>query len=337
MGAHRRVGCEQTTLRAWLPTVLVLAGPAIALMVAVPAQRVYSIPLVSPGFSPNHFARPRTAAEEATLTLYQEAGRRLIHLRYEEAGKLTTREAIEADSQARVAEYVAVNEESSTLALALEASRQTACSLYHPTSHPATSVMGSLGDLIVVSGHMLEAEGQLDEALERYLAALRISVHMHNRANMNILDRARTRLEREVHRSVSVWASQKPEIQANRRRHQEGGGDSRGCPLAIRVGQIAIYATTTSDRGRMGRRLRRRPARGTRHSSCFFGSDVCPRERARAYRLLTFLTATHIDEIRQLESAVAQGERIARRPTTIEAITNMARGSTCSRSGSGAS
>ena len=64
---------ERNTLRAWLPVALALAIPAVAIFTAVPSYRAYEIPAVGPGFSPDEYAQPVTAAEQSTCDLYEQA------------------------------------------------------------------------------------------------------------------------------------------------------------------------------------------------------------------------------------------------------------------------
>ncbi len=58
---------ERGGLRARLKIVAMLGLPAAALCGGVVAYRVYQIPRVDPGFSPEEYARPATAAERETM------------------------------------------------------------------------------------------------------------------------------------------------------------------------------------------------------------------------------------------------------------------------------
>jgi hypothetical protein len=64
---------ERNTLRAWLPAALAIVIPTVVILTAVLCYRVYYIPLVDPGFSPEEYTQPATAEEKATLALYRQA------------------------------------------------------------------------------------------------------------------------------------------------------------------------------------------------------------------------------------------------------------------------
>ena len=67
---------ERNTWRGWLRVGAALALPLAALLIAVPSYRIYQIPDVSPGFSPDEYARSMTPTAEETKTadMYLRAG-----------------------------------------------------------------------------------------------------------------------------------------------------------------------------------------------------------------------------------------------------------------------
>ncbi len=134
---------ERNTFRAWLFPGLALAIPTVVLLVAVPLYRVYQIPLVDPGFSPEEFAREMTPEERTTFEQYEQAIQKSD----------TSREE--------------------ALSLAIKASRGT---LFDPEGKlSSTNGILNLAVLLIESTEELERGGKLDEALERYLAAIRIA------------------------------------------------------------------------------------------------------------------------------------------------------------------
>ena len=60
---------ERKNWRGRLRLALVVAVPALAILVAIPLVRVYEIPLVGPGFDVNELTRPATPEEQETLAL----------------------------------------------------------------------------------------------------------------------------------------------------------------------------------------------------------------------------------------------------------------------------
>ncbi len=60
---------ERKNWRGRLRLALVVAVPALAILVAIPLVRVYEIPLVEPGFDVNEWTRPATPEEQETLAL----------------------------------------------------------------------------------------------------------------------------------------------------------------------------------------------------------------------------------------------------------------------------
>ena len=64
---------ERNTIRAWFWPVLAIIVPLACILTAVPLYRIYQIPDVGPGFSPEQYDRPVTAAERATMDLYRQA------------------------------------------------------------------------------------------------------------------------------------------------------------------------------------------------------------------------------------------------------------------------
>ncbi len=131
---------ERNTPRAWLRPILALTIPTVALLTAVPLYRVYQIPLVDPGFSPEEFAREMTPEERTTLEQYEQA----------------------------LQKYKIPREEA--FALAIKASRGKSSGKL-----PNPRALFCIARSLIDSARKLEREGKLDEALERYFAAIRIA------------------------------------------------------------------------------------------------------------------------------------------------------------------
>ncbi len=145
--------------------------PAAILLVAVPIYRVHQVPLVSPGFDPQEFVAtfPQDALKTADLYLRAndlyvaaplDSDSRLIDF-VEDAGRPPSDQAIKW-----------LTDNADALDLTLEATKHPVCQFRNPAGrqnylpeprgyHPIS--------LVIVSGRQLEAEGKLDEALDRYL------------------------------------------------------------------------------------------------------------------------------------------------------------------------
>ena len=217
---------QRHRLRAWLRPGLVVVLSLAALPTAVVQYRIHQIPYVDPGFSPEEFARPMTDEERETVELYRQAGDRYVswgnllrqHGREQSSDGEVVPEGEGKTEDARVDEWkptrdpeptewetvwLEANEEAITLTL--QASRRTACDLFNPTHEEGSlDILRDLGDLLVLSGYKLQSDGELDGARERYLAALRLSVHLRRRAdNLWPADH----LEGEVFFRLPSWAA----------------------------------------------------------------------------------------------------------------------------------
>ncbi len=164
---------ERNSLRAWFRVGVSLLVPAAVLLTAVPLYRVHQIAEVSPGFSPEAYARPITAEQRATVEMYQRASDLRVPWKYDEPAE--TEEARKKKENA----WLTANREA--IAVALKASQREDCSFFASTLDAYERNMeraSNLGPLLSRSAGQLQSEGKLDAALKRYLAALRVSVHL---------------------------------------------------------------------------------------------------------------------------------------------------------------
>jgi len=192
---------ERETRWARLPPALVIAVPALAILVAIPPVRIYEIPLVGPGFDVAELTRPISPQEQETLTLYNRAA----GLLYKDMPQPPPGSRVimlpGPDTPARR------KAEEQALALAMEASRRPLPEAYSaPGAMPDPGAEFDLADFVFASGKRLQAEGKLDAALERYLAADRIAMHAGPRAQA--FDRVQGQ-EIEVCRELVHWAAQR--------------------------------------------------------------------------------------------------------------------------------
>jgi hypothetical protein len=199
---------ERNTFRAWLPPILALAIPAVALVVAVPLYRIYEIPSVQIDRQRliAEFDRPPTAEEQATMRLYEQAWQHSVSPwsyttdrtdygapwpRYVKADNGRKIDLLDANRQA--------------VRLALEASRGKT---FDPKGRaPWFSLARSLSPALMQSAEALEADGKLDEALERYLAVVRMALECRRWSQVWGNDWCADRLERDAYERLAVWAA----------------------------------------------------------------------------------------------------------------------------------
>jgi hypothetical protein len=167
---------ERRGPRTWLRPGIALLLPMAAILVTIPLYRVYQIPVVDPGFPETAQDHPTTPEEEANLKLYEEACNAIKpHAKVEapQPGVTLSNEEIDAHAkQIRLADIAWAKDNSKAIALAMEASEKTKVA---PRTKSKTGGMHwMLCSILVASGTALEEEGKLDEALTRYMAALKI-------------------------------------------------------------------------------------------------------------------------------------------------------------------
>jgi hypothetical protein len=172
------------------------------------AHRVYSVPLVDPGFDPQAFAAPPTPEARETAEMY----RRALELYDPVLASKPEETEVDASSEAKAgltrAEIALLDQNEAALRLAVEASRRPSCSWSggrtagrHPVINPE---LESLGRLLVTSARRLQSEGDLDAAFERYIAALRFSAHLHERTALSTYANL---IEQQLYEHLSSWAA----------------------------------------------------------------------------------------------------------------------------------
>jgi hypothetical protein len=204
---------ERNSLRAWFFPSLVLVVSATAIVTAVPFYRIYQIPDVGPGFAVEDYERPMTAEEQATFDLYERAtdswfaGNANLH-RSENDKNATGRTSAGLPERAEgIAAWL--DAQSKTISLAMKASRGN---LFDPMRRlPRRCELFDLSSLLVDSADKLTATGRLNDALEQYLAAIRIAAQYRDWCQIRSeaawdLDNGNV-LEREVYARLALWAT----------------------------------------------------------------------------------------------------------------------------------
>jgi hypothetical protein len=184
---------ENTSFKARACAAAALIVPAFALAVAVPIYRVHELPIVSPGFDVAAYEATITPEARQTAELFRRASDRYegasISTGFNGNGSRVRVVLSPGDLNAgndRTPSEAArrwLDKNAEALALVLEASRRPTCVFYDPRteSDPAELRYGMpLVQLVLVSGRLLESEGKLDEAMDRYFTALRVVSQLAN-------------------------------------------------------------------------------------------------------------------------------------------------------------
>jgi ABC-type transport system involved in multi-copper enzyme maturation permease subunit len=182
---------ERATWRAWGRFAAVLGLPVAALLAGVAAYRVFEIPATGPGFDPQEVLRPAMLGEKETAELYRQA---IAHLKsYQGVGIMRLDQpdaplARQGWDRATETDRKWLNENQEALGLTARTSQHETCVFREPaTTLPTDSLQTEiktreLAWLLALDARRLEADGELDAALDRYLAMLRMARHVANRA-----------------------------------------------------------------------------------------------------------------------------------------------------------
>ena len=304
---------KRNTFGSWLRPGLVLAVPTIVLLTVVPLYRVYQIPAVDPGFSISEFERPLTPEEQATRRLFEKADdlfdRKLwneiedekweaIQKKAEEEGKVPvwTDDTIPKALSAKEISLVQANQE--VISLLIEASKGAERIASYPfTAERRFGFTIGMTNFLIYSAMMLESDGQLDAALERYLSAIRISKQFDSIRNFG------DDLESRVYEQLPFWANQ-------------SGQTPERIKNAIKQVEKLTADMPTGEAEIQYRYI------GSRESICegmynlpimqnpFFFLERLPWERARALRLLNLITHQDLQSVRRAVEDIKAGKPI---------------------------
>jgi hypothetical protein len=325
---------ERNGLRDWLRPAIGLA-PAVAILAAIPLYRVYSVPVVSVGFSPEQFVADQmpTPAAMETVKMYRQAWQAQVAVKDDEAATaaLPTTPAQQESGHrfwsadkplgAHDAAYAKANVKA--IELALEASKRSECNFYLYSldndsgfSDDAHQVWGLFG-LVLLRARQLEADGDLDAAWEHYLGALRIARHldMHSTTTQLCQDTGI-----QLYARLVGWAASKgqtPErIRAALKQLEEFRVDPTPMFGTLEARYLYDRALLTGERTTTAAATlpvtgnSRQTVEQHRWASFEMWRRFLPWERYRALRLLNILTS---QELRWLESEVAAAEKGAER------------------------
>ncbi|MFH1924780.1 MAG: hypothetical protein ABIP48_33440, partial [Planctomycetota bacterium] len=303
---------ERNTLKAWLPTALALALPAVVIVASVCAYRVYSVPVVDLGFDPEQFGKPATAEARATADMYRRAVDLYVPMQVPEYEEGEAREPLWAEPGKPLpeAEIAWFKENEESLRLTLEATEKSACDFFDPTrktfSDGKRPGMDALGFLLIRSARRFESEGNLDAAFERYLAILRFSAHLRRRtATPSYADLTELR----VYESLPDWATHADQtaerIRAAIEKLEPLQKDLSSPSDAIKSDYIRLERILAGDLDPTEfADFEHHPKYGT-----VLVMQWLPWEKARTERVLNMVTAEDLKAFAQVESAVLGNQR----------------------------
>lgn len=185
---------ENTTLTARTKAAATVLAPALALCILMPYYRVHEIPLESPGFDVARYEADIPSDGAKTAALYRRANELLVPRRQKQG----------------TAAWLGENAE--PLELLLEASRRPNCLLDDPRKDAVAPPLWNASEmvrLLIASAEQLQAEGQSDEALDRYFAALRMLSHWteNNATRFSFLQHSSATLMMLVLDQIPKWAT----------------------------------------------------------------------------------------------------------------------------------
>jgi hypothetical protein len=327
---------ERRSFRSALRRSAVLL-PALAIVVAVPFYRVFSVPLVDPGFSPDEFVRslkPTPAALE-TVAMYKKAQALVeenLKSQPEPAPKIERpKYEVPVEPQPvpwkpfepQPAETVrAVNHNLPAIALTLEASRRAECDFYgnYPFDDNSRAALDSqyLGNLLIWRAKQLEGEGQLDAAWEHYLGALRVAKHLDYHGPFGPWNYRN--LVTYIYPSLAEWAarpgqtSERIRTAIERLRDFPSTTNQLACVckhdyLRYR-GILEGDKRYIEDQDASVTNRYRGVAKTREFDSLKFWERTVPWERYRALRLLNVITREQIGEVEKLSERLEKGDKV---------------------------
>jgi hypothetical protein len=281
---------ERKNWLARLRLALVVAVPALAILAAIPPVRVYEIPLVGPGFDVNEFTPPGTPEERETLALCARADKLLDEA--QEPG----RSAVTGDLPPPVAVAPARRKvEEQVVALALEIARRPP--LQDSRSRPA-ELEDYLAAFLLASGEQLQSEGKLDAAFDRYVAAQRIALHTAEHWRTS---------EREIGlcEQLTKWATQRGQTSQRLLESLRILEKLWGTPLSYSNEIKREYLWLRRDLEERGLESLRGNTREWYDPYVYM--SWLPWERARAMRLLNYLTGEELTRYTTAGEVLAAG------------------------------
>lgn len=306
---------ERRGWRAWLRLIALLLVPLIGLPAAVSAYRVFEIPATGPGFSPHEVLRPVTRDEMETATMYRQAIAALKPMRHDDSLQKKEEEitfALQGWEHVTPVERAWLEANRSALEITLAASHRPSCVFYEPKDHRIDSRLDEaqatreLAWLLLLEARRLESQGELDEALECYLATVRLGHHVAARGTA-IQYMIGNGIDALVCERMPHWAAhadQTPDrIRNALRRIEELFRSTPPLADAIKLEYLSIRRAMETDFDGLaadtGQDADVAGAVLTRH--------LMPSEYARAFRLLDYRTTETLHFVAEVNASLSSG------------------------------
>jgi hypothetical protein len=308
---------ERNTLRAWGRFAAVLGLPLAALVAGVAAHRVFEIPATGPGFDPQEVVRPATLQEKETAELYRQAITNLKPykgvgiVRLDDPDPPLARDGWNKSTEAE-RHWLTANE--AALGLTVRTSQHETCVFREPANTLPTDSLQTeiktreLAWLLALDARRLEADGELDAALDRYRAMLRLARHVANRATTSQWQIG-TLIEALAFDRLRQWAAC-PDQSSERIRtaidelRKHGQAFTVGTEV-LKADYVVNHRLLTVDSAELV------AAMGSENSDLLLLMNrSMPWERARSYRLLDALTAIDLRELSMVEQDMAAARKL---------------------------
>ncbi len=298
-------------VRGWWKPVMLLCASAILLIAAVGYNRATGIPVVDPGFLLSEYERPPTPEEQKTFDLLERAKKQYVSLPYSQTASEPPKEEENSEDELgnfppngpeplTADEIAQVKANQKIIPLLLEIGDRKDWNLRVPSfdiwnySH--------LVYLLIDSARISQADGKLDEALDQYMAALRIAVRLDD-ATTN-----QGNFERRVYFLLPYWAAEPKQTAKNIKTAID---QLEKISPEIPAGKLYVEKYYLFVKEQLSKRsVQRTTQNGTQKDEFLpFFWRIIPWERARAIRLLNLIA---LDELNLLNKAEAEAEDNAR-------------------------
>ncbi|MBN1588944.1 MAG: hypothetical protein JW888_05470, partial [Pirellulales bacterium] len=289
--------------------------PLVVLLVAIPFYQVYSVPGGGPGFSVQQYTRPPTEAERATAKMYRKAWNaqrwaKGVSGNFSQlSGEYQSTDDLVIDNKPLSRDQVAwIKANAKTIDLTVRASRQPECfrsDACGRSPHLGPHEVACLGHLVASSAKQLTTDGKLDEALDRYLAALRVSLQLRPHCSFPWpVDR----LEARVERGLIGWAAHTEQTPERIKRALDEVARLRSTTPSL---DSSIKEEWCSGLAKLVTIVSQPVHRENQQWNEIIQTAALrwfPWEQARARRVLNFLTRENLAIVDEVEKAVAGGQ-----------------------------